>query len=314
MARSAAHALAPPDLDTIATRLVEDLGGIWNRSRRRGLCRCPAHADRTPSLSVRIGATALLFHCFAGCSNHEVIQALGRYRPSVLAKGGARPSRGANARDDADSAWMIARLQALWEEASEIAGTAAETYLRHRRIHLASDALRFHPRTPLGSGHALVFRPALLAAVREGKRLTGLQRTFLDIARGRRARDLRHPRRMFGRPGRGAVRLAPAGDILGLAEGAESALSAMILLRIPVWAALGAERLARVEVPLSVRRLVLLADNDRAGRLAADAALIAHAAPGRMIETLWPWHGLNDWNDVLRAGGKGVGNGRRHAA
>jgi transposase len=32
------------------------------------MCCCPAHDDRTPSLSVTLGRKAILFHCFAGCS------------------------------------------------------------------------------------------------------------------------------------------------------------------------------------------------------------------------------------------------------
>ena len=94
----------------------------------------------------------------------------------------------------------------------------------------------------------------------------------------------------------------------------ETALSAMILLGLPVWATLGNERFGCVDIPLSVRRLVLLPDNDRAGRLAVDAATVSHAAPGRTIEVQWPWHGLNDWNDVLRAEGEGVGGRVRHGA
>jgi hypothetical protein len=206
------------------------------------------------------------------------------------------------------------RLQTLWAAGIALGGTPAQAYLVNRAIRLIPRGLRYHPRTPLGPRGAVQFRPALLAAVQEGAEIVAVQRTFLDAERARRARDLGYPRRMLGRPGGGCVRLAPVVEVLGLAEGVESALSAMALLGVPVWATLGNERFARVDIPLSVRRLVLLADNDRAGRLAVEAALVAHAAPGRIIETLWPWHGLNDWNDVLRSGGKGVGNGRRHAA
>jgi len=38
---------------------------------------CPAHEDRTPSLSVRDGGDKILVHCHAGCSVDEVCGALG---------------------------------------------------------------------------------------------------------------------------------------------------------------------------------------------------------------------------------------------
>ena len=39
---------------------------------------CPAHADRSASLSIReIDDGRILVHCFAGCSVHEVIGAAG---------------------------------------------------------------------------------------------------------------------------------------------------------------------------------------------------------------------------------------------
>jgi hypothetical protein len=195
---------------------------------------------------------------------------------------------------------VLRRVGRLWEVGTSIIGSPVQTYLTHRSIEATSDALRYHPRTPLGPKAIVQFRPAMLAAVQERGEIVALQRTFLDIQSGRRARDLENCRRMLGRPGRGCVRLAPASDILGLAEGVESGLSAMILLGVPVWSTLGSERLARVDVPLSVRRLVLLADRDKAGWLGATAALQAHAVQGRDIEIVWPWYGLNDWNDVLR--------------
>lgn len=159
-----------------------------------------------------------------------------------------------------------------------------------------------------------MFRPAMLAALHEGERLVALQRTFLDPDEPRRARDLDNPRRMLGRPGQGAVILAPANDTLGLAEGIETALSAILLLDIPVWATLGNERLPHIAIPGSVTRLILLPDNDCGGRIGAAKAVEAYAMPGRTIETLWPPHGFNDWNDALRAKGKGVGDRMRQAA
>jgi len=297
------------DLETRAADLVKRLGGVW--SPNGAMCRCPAHKDRSPSLSIRVGEKALLFKCFAGCDTVDVIRAIRRLDRNVVLNGHSPelPSHAALSPE-----WLRRRAEDLWGDASSIAGTPGQFYLERRSITVMPPALRYHPRTPLGRGKLAVFRPAMLAALHECGHLVALQRTFLDPNEPRRARDLANPRRMLGRPGRGAVMLAPATDTLGLAEGIETALSAILLLDIPVWATLGNERLAHIAIPDSVTRLILLPDNDRGGRIGAAKAMETYAMPGRTIEVLWPPQGFNDWNDVLRAKGKGVGGWMRQAA
>ncbi|WP_246870081.1 toprim domain-containing protein [Novosphingobium sp. SG707] len=146
----------------------------------------------------------------------------------------------------------------------------------------------------------------MIAAVHHGSKLVAVQRTFLAPGHPIRARDLSIPRRMLGRPLAGAVQLAPAGDIMGLAEGTETAMSAMTLLGIGVWATLGAGRLHRIALPVGISRLVLLPDNDHAGQAAAAKALETYRTQGRSIEVLWPPAGCKDWNDALRKGEEGV--------
>ncbi|GGC16118.1 DNA primase [Novosphingobium endophyticum] len=297
------------DLKSQAEDLVKRLGGIWLPGG--AMCRCPAHDDRTPSLSVRIGEKALRLKCFAGCDTIDVIRAIRRLEIRVPS-GSLRAS--IPSATEASPGWLRRRALDLWDQARPITGTPAEIYLQRRAIKPLSPALRYHPRTPLGGGKLAVFRPALISALHERSRLVALQRTFLDAHEPRRARDLANPRRMLGLPGRGAVVLAPATQTLGLAEGIETALSAIALLGIPVWATLGSERLARIAIPDTVTRLILLPDNDRGGRIGAAKAAQAHTMPGRTIETLWPPQGFNDWNDVLRAKRKGVGDRTRQAA
>jgi hypothetical protein len=118
----------------------------------------------------------------------------------------------------------------------------------------------------------------------------------------------------LGRPDHAAVMLAPATTVLGLAEGVETALSAMILFAIPVWATLGSERLDQIAIPDRVNRLVLFPDNDIAGEIGAAHALDTYAGYGRTIETEFPPAGFKDWNDVLQAGGEGVGKWWRQVA
>src|SRR5688500_6478370 len=39
--------------------------------------RCPAHNDKTPSLSISIEGDKILLNCFAGCKAPEIVSALG---------------------------------------------------------------------------------------------------------------------------------------------------------------------------------------------------------------------------------------------
>lgn len=86
---------------TTAEALAERLGG--RRSGRGWMCRCPAHDDREPSLSIRDGADGrVLLHCFAGCSPRDVCAALGLelrdlFPPNPLRDGGSGPVRGPQA-------------------------------------------------------------------------------------------------------------------------------------------------------------------------------------------------------------------------
>ena len=54
------------------------LDGVRKRTGDQYSARCPAHEDKTPSLSVRETAEGLvLLHCFAGCSAAEVLASVG---------------------------------------------------------------------------------------------------------------------------------------------------------------------------------------------------------------------------------------------
>ena len=60
-------------------RLAEILPRLENVTPRgsRYLATCPAHADRSPSLQITEGDTALLVKCWAGCSLLEICGSLG---------------------------------------------------------------------------------------------------------------------------------------------------------------------------------------------------------------------------------------------
>lgn len=269
--------------------IVRRLGGYWHDER--GMCRCPCHEDRTPSLSVRVGERALLFKCFSGCDTLDVLAAIRRLGIAIP------PPRQGPVGESSAGPGITAAAQRIWHKSVAIADTPGARYLLGRDLPPPWLDLRYHPRTPLGRGRNVAFRPAIIAAVREGTRLTAIQRTFLDAKSASKAPDLENPRRMLGRPAHGAVRLARPSTTLGLAEGVETALAAMQIHRIPVWATLGADRADRIQLPNRLERLVLLFDNDPAGWMADQRAREAYRRPGLSILTRWP--PANDWADLM---------------
>ena len=182
-------------LEGRARKIVEALGGTWSRSK--GMCCCPAHPDRTPSLSITLGKRAILVHCFAGCTNEAVIQAMARHgvRIADLFDGSGGPITNEPRVDTANR-----NAFRLWLESSVLTGTPAERYLAGRGITISSPDLRFHPRMPLGPKGAVRFLPALVAAVRNDACILAVGRIFLDPDTGRLA-DFEQPKRSLGSPG-----------------------------------------------------------------------------------------------------------------
>jgi putative DNA primase/helicase len=137
-------------IERVARDITRQLGGRW--SGRGGECPCPAHDDRAPSLSVRVGNRGVLFHCFAGCEGRAVIAALLR---RGIAPFGPKDAcyTSANNPPTRKSAASDTRLaERLWWASRPAVGTIAARYLDGRSIGAIAPSLRFHARTVLGSG------------------------------------------------------------------------------------------------------------------------------------------------------------------
>jgi hypothetical protein len=284
-------------LERRACEMTESLNGSW--SRGKGMCVCPAHDDRSPSLSITLGRTAILFHCFAGCSNEEVIAALGRRgvrARDLFDGGGGTPLAETQPRQDGPDR----NARRVWAVSAPLRDSLAERYLSGRSIREFSSELRFDNQTPLGPRDRVRFLPAMIAAVRTDLGVIAVHRSFLD-PEGRGLARFPQPRRALGSLGTGAVRLAPPRDgVLGLAEGIETALSAMQLFQVPCWATLGNERFGLVTIPEGVRELHLFLDHDAGGDLAEARARGAYVFGNRRFVARRPDEFGYDWNDVLQ--------------
>jgi hypothetical protein len=155
----------------------------------------------------------------------------------------------------------------------------------------------------------------MVAVVRgpDGKAVS-LHRTWLTPD-GRKA-PLAQPRREVARPSYfsthgAAIRLGMPGEVLGVAEGIETALSAQQACGFAVWSTLNATLMAQLVVPQEVRTVVIFADKDRtvngkhAGQSAASSLAQRLVSEGRDVLICIPPDSIDegskgiDWNDVL---------------
>lgn len=309
-----ASAVRQYDRRLSAEEIARALGG--RRTPTGWLCRCPAHADRRPSLAIIERNGKALLHCHADCKQNEVIDALRRRGlwPDAPQRGGTvfRPT----SRQEADYlAGTVDRLpprdpMRSWRNAAPFArGCIADRYLIARGIELTDDearSLRF--AASLWHWPTRSRWPAILArvALATGEDLTTHQ-TFLEPD-GLGKAPLGDKARLFP----AGARTAGGGAWLGaadperefiVAEGIESTLSAMRIFDCTAGcAALSAGGIRALILPAEARRVRIFADHDALGQgvAAARAAKWRWLAEGRTAAvSLSPTPGF-DANDVLR--------------
>jgi putative DNA primase/helicase len=322
---------APNQTASLAERIAVALGGVERRDKPGSwlaCCPCPGHGnrrgDQKRSLAITQGDDGrLLLYCFAGCEFAEMIAAL--EDRGILSNDWQEQQPTSSTPRPPQPHEPDATALELWRKGSAVkAGSAVDRYLRGRGITIdAPPTLRDLHTTVVISKKP--YRKAsvdvMLAAVqRPDGMVVSVQRTVLVTGHNGIPHRLgtEYARRDFGSLGHGAVRLAEAGEILGLSEGTETGLAAMQLTGVPVWASLGSHRLARVEIPESVKELHVFADRDDVGREAAEKVADIHAAERKVILRAPPkgfsdWNdalvgfykpqGLNDWNDIARLDG-----------
>lgn len=196
-----------------------------------------------------------------------------------------------------------------WRGAVTLTGDCvASKYLKNRGIDLEifPPTLRFTPSYEyVHEDKRKTFHPAMLAlyTAPDKSHLT-VHATYLDD-RGAKAQVPEVRKLAPGPvPKGGAIRLAHAGEIMGVAEGIETALAAMILHNIPVWACVSAVGLANWEPPEAAKHIVIFGDNDAsfAGQVAAFTLAQRLTNQRRLtVQVSLPDTIGEDWNDVLQA-------------
>jgi putative DNA primase/helicase len=271
-----------------AQQIGNALKGRRNGSGWLVRCPCPNHGkgrgDRFPSLSIAdADGGGLLLHCFAGCGFIDILDELKRGGlVDVRASCHPAPTRSKPKPHDPDPEALK-----IWVASRPLQRSFAAEYLERRGIALQPPSLRCR-----------VDVPALVAGVqRPDGKIVAVQQLRLTNE-GEKA-DVLYRRLTTGGLGAGAVRFGPAAEVIGLAEGVETALSAMELSGVTVWASLGSARLQQVELPPEVEEVHVFVDNDEPGRLAAKRAADVHTSFGRRVYLRSPPDECGDWNDFL---------------
>ncbi len=206
------------------------------------------------------------------------------------------------------------RIRAVWKNSLPLTGTAAERYLVKRGIWKQNlpTTLRAHEGLTYIHGKARTNFgkfPCLLAPIKDKNgTIVSIHRIFLtpegDKAPVPDAKKMMSPHaEMRG----AAIKLFPAGEVLGVAEGIETALAVHAISRMPVWSCVSAVLMEQVDIPDSVKHVVIWADLDVSQRGIQAAEVLADRLEklGKTVEICLPFASIPegekgiDWLDVM---------------
>jgi hypothetical protein len=138
-----------------ADALLERLHGVRRTGEGRWIARCPAHKDRSPSLSVReLEDGRTLVHCFGGCEVGAVLGAAGvefnaLFPPRPMEHGARRPAADRFPAADVLRA-IVDELAVVAIIAGDLEAGRAVSAEDFARLRLARDRIEAARRLSLG--------------------------------------------------------------------------------------------------------------------------------------------------------------------
>ncbi len=194
-------------------------------------------------------------------------------------------------------------MRALWERARKPAeGGPVQRYL-YNRLGPHEPPLSIREAMSVFDPETKQSFPAMIAKIASPEnRAVNLHITYLTED-GRKAATPKPKRVMAGKlPEGSAIRLAPAAEYMGIAEGIETAMAASIMFEVPVWAAVSGVGLSKWTPPASARVIHIFADNDANFAGEAKAYALAHRLTTlfkREVTVEVPSSIGDDWNDAF---------------
>jgi hypothetical protein len=260
------------------------------RSGSDWCCRCPAHDDRAPSLSIGTGRDGrTLLKCHAGCSAESVCEAIGlRWQdlfepdPAALRQSASRRSVGREGR-----AGDTAAHSRVFESARDAVADLERRLGKRSRdwtyVNASGNEVGMVLRWDLPNGRKDV-RP--VSQARDGK--------------GWVVGGMPSPRPLYALPD---VMAASPAERVYVTEGEKAADAARAIGLIATTSAHGAEAASKADwSPLAGREVVILPDHDRPGeRYADDVARLAAgvgAKSVRVVRLAEVWDGMPEGGDI----------------
>ncbi len=190
-------------------------------------------------------------------------------------------------------------LRKLYRESKPITRQdLAGRYLKNRGLlFIENTGLRFHPS--VYEPETRTKMPCLLATFKNNGKAITLHRIFLDEY-GQKA-PIEKPKKtmpVLGKMAGGAIELAEYDEVLGIAEGIETALAVMLYFEIPCWATLNSTLLEQWNPP-AVKKIYIFGDNDKSftGQKAA-YTLANKIYKYYRVEVMIPEEVGSDWLDI----------------
>ena len=199
----------------------------------------------------------------------------------------------------------------------------ARLYLKKRGLNLEEfPNLLFHPRMPYSEGETFIgYFPCIMGMFQEKDgRPTTIHRIYIT-KEGEKA-PVEKAKKMMPAPSTrsicgSAIRLMDADNILGIAEGIETALAVWQATGIPTWAVGNAILMEKFQLPKGIELLVIFADKDKpknkasfgVGQMAAKKLMTKCKQLGIPTVTVLPKKDIPegekslDWLDVLNSEG-----------
>ena len=193
-------------------------------------------------------------------------------------------------------------LNKLWKSSTPLrGGDPVSKYLHSRGIMLTPENVRYAPECWESDTKKKL--PAMVARFvqSDGKPCT-LHRTYLN---GTGKADVPSPKKLMKGTSYlagGAIRLFPILDVVGIAEGIETAISATQLTDIPCWSVVSSTLMKSWQPPEGIKKIVIFADNDAnfCGQQAAYTLANRLYSNDLIVNVEFSIH--KDWNDDLQGG------------